>query len=269
MPSAAVADGAYDRTCPASVWGCAGAFRVPARKIPHPTARCSPVHARARQEREIGVGTVAALAVDARVRSTRWEVLPMFASRLLMFAAALTLALPASATGTRQGMTAQELREYRAVSRFLRAVDDYVLTHRIVSPVPPELMCLPDGAVAVVNDLAAIPIDARPAPREGDIFALDVADTFRDRIARAVRQHEINVWDLVDDMNEDEMVAPPVRVNEQLPWGVGGRSIQWLASALPVLPEQIEYKLIGRDLVLFDTRDGIVVDVLRVALPMY
>jgi hypothetical protein len=166
-------------------------------------------------------------------------------------------------------MTPQELREYRVVSRFSRAVDDYVLMHRIVSPVPPEMMCLPDGAVAVVNDLAATPIDARPAPREGDIFALDVADLFRDRVARALRQHEINVWDLVADMNEDEMVAPPVRVNERLPWGVGDRSIQWLLSALPTLPEQLEYRLVGRDLVLFDAHDDIVVDVLRVALPMY
>ena len=192
----------------------------------------------------------------------------MFASRLLLIAAALAL-VPASATATRQGMTPQELREYRVVSRFLRAVDDYVLTHRIVSPVPPEVMCLPDGAVAVVNDLAAIPLDARPAPREGDIFALEVADAFRDRIAKAVRQHEINVWDLVADMNEDEMVAPAVGVNERLPVGVGDRSVQWLVSALPTLPEQLEYKLVGRDLVIFDAHDDIVVDVLRVALPMY
>jgi hypothetical protein len=193
----------------------------------------------------------------------------MFASRLLSFAAALALAVPASATTTRQGMTPQELREYRVVSRFLRAVDDYVLTHRIVSPVPPEMMCLPDGAVAVVNDLAAIPIDARPAPREGNIFALDVADLFRDRIARAMRQHEINVWDLVAEMNEDDMVAPPVAVNGPLPWGVGDRTIQWLVSALPALPEQLEYRLVGRDVAIFDTHDNIVVDVLRVALPMY
>ena len=193
----------------------------------------------------------------------------MFASRLLPFAAALALVVPASATTTRQGMTPQELRDYRAVSHFLRAVDTYELTHRIVAPVAPEIMCLPDGEIAAINDLAAIPIDARPAPREGDIFALDVADVFRDRIAKAVRQHEINVWDLVADMNEDDMVAPPVRVNEPLPWGVGDRSIQWLVSALPVLPEQLEYKLVARDLVLFDARDHVVVDVLRVALPMF
>jgi hypothetical protein len=193
----------------------------------------------------------------------------MFASRLLPFAAVLALAAPAFATIPREAMTPQELREYRAVSHFMRAVDQYELTHRISAPIRPELMCLPDGDVAAINELAATPLDARPAPREGDIFALDVADLFRDRIARAVRQHEINVWDLVSDMNEDEMVAPPVAVNAALPSGVGDRAIPWLVSALPVLPEDIEYRLVGRDLVLFDARDHIVVDVLRVALPMY
>ena len=193
----------------------------------------------------------------------------MSASRLLPFAAALALAAPAFATVPRQAMTPQELREYRAVSHFMRAVDHYVLTHRISAPIAPELMCLPDGDVAAINELAAIALDARPVPREGDIFAFEVADVFRDRIARAVRQHEINVWDLVAEMNEDEMVAPPVAVNEPLPWGVGDRSIQWLVTALPVLPEQMEYRLVGRDLVLFDARDHIAVDVLRVALPMF
>jgi hypothetical protein len=193
----------------------------------------------------------------------------MSASRLLPFAAVLALAAPAFATNPRQAMTPQELREYRAVSHFMRAVDQYVLMHRITAPVAPELMCLPDGDVAAIKELAETPLNARSVPREGDVFALDVAEIFRDRIARAVRQHEINVWDLVSDMNEDEMVAPPVAVNAALPSGVGDRAIPWLASALPVLPEDIEYRLVGRDLVLFDARDHIVVDVLRVALPMY
>jgi hypothetical protein len=193
----------------------------------------------------------------------------MFASRLLPFAAALALTAPAFATIPQQTMSPQELREYRAVSHFLRAVDNYVLMHRISAPIAPDVMCLPDGTVAAINELAATPLDARPAPRENDIFAPDVADVFRDRIARAVRQHEINVWDLVSDMNEDEMIAPPVAVNDPMPWGVGDRPISWLVAALPALPEDMEYRLVGRDLVLFDARDHIVIDVLRVALPMF
>jgi hypothetical protein len=192
----------------------------------------------------------------------------MCAPRLLSIAA-LAIAVPALAATPRQVMTSQEVREYRAVSQFMRAVDQYVLTHRIVEPLPHDAMCLPETTVSSVNELAATPLAVRGVPREGDIFALDVADLFRDRIANAIRHHGINGWDLVSEMNEDEMVAPPAVVGEALPWGVGDRTITWLSSALPMLPDGIEYRLAGRDLVLFDLKDNIVVDALRVAVPMY
>lgn len=192
----------------------------------------------------------------------------MFAPRLLSIAA-LAIAMPALAATPRQAMTPQELREYRAVSQFMNAVDQYVLTHRILAPLPHDAMCLPESTVSSVNDLAAVPLADRAVPREGDIFALNVADLFRDRIANAIRHHGINGWDLVSEMNEDEMVSPPVVVGEALPWGVGDRTITWLSSALPMLPEGVEYRLAGRDLVLFDLKGNIVIDALRVAVPMY
>jgi hypothetical protein len=112
-------------------------------------------------------------------------------------------------------------------------------------------------------------VEARPRPQEGDIFALDVADVFRDRIGAALRHQGINVWDLVAEMNEEELVAPPVTVAGPLPWGVGDRTIGFLTAGLPVLPEGLEYRLVARDLVLFDERENVVVDVLRAALPVY
>ncbi|HKE86151.1 MAG TPA: hypothetical protein VKB50_20465, partial [Vicinamibacterales bacterium] len=99
--------------------------------------------------------------------------------RLLTFAAVLALGAPAFATIPPRAVAAQELREYKAVSTFARAVDQYVLMRRITEPLPPETMCLPDGTIAKINDLAAVPFDARPVPREGDVFSPDVADVFR------------------------------------------------------------------------------------------
>ncbi|HEY1304604.1 MAG TPA: hypothetical protein VGF24_13675 [Vicinamibacterales bacterium] len=189
--------------------------------------------------------------------------------RLLTFAAVLALAAPAFATIPPRAVGAQELREYKAVSTFAKAVDQYVLMRRITEPLPPDMMCLPDGTIAKVNDLAVTPFDARPVPREGDVFSPDVADVFRERIVRAIRQFEVNVWDLVSDMNEEESVAPPVVVGEPLPRGVGEGPVRWLTAVLPVLPEGLEYRLAGRDLVLFDTQAKTVVDVLRVAVPVY
>ena len=189
--------------------------------------------------------------------------------RLLTFAAVLALAAPAFATIPPRAVAAQELREYKAVSTFAKAVDQYVLMRRITEPLPPETMCLPDGTIAKVNDLAATPFDARPVPREGDVFSPDVADVFRDRIVRAIRQFEVNVWDLVSDMNEEESVAPPAVVGEPLPWGAGDGVVRWLNAVLPQLPEGLEYRLVGRDLLLFDTQAKVVVDVLRVAAPVF
>jgi len=189
--------------------------------------------------------------------------------RLLTFAAVLALAAPAFATIPPRAVAAQELREYKAVSTFAKAVDQYVLMRRITEPLPPETMCLPDGTIAKVNDLAATPFDARPVPHEGDMFSPDVADVFRDRIVRAIRQFEVNVWDLVSDMNEEESVAPPAVVGEPLPWGAGDGVVRWLNAVLPQLPEGLEYRLVGRDLLLFDTQAKVVVDVLRVAAPVF
>jgi hypothetical protein len=192
----------------------------------------------------------------------------MFGPRIISFVAAVAVAAPAFAITPRRQLTPRELRDYRAVSYFLKAVDSYVLSHRVVEPVPPDVMCLPDGTVAAIDALAANPI-APPRPREGDIFASDVADAFRDRIAGAIRHYGINVWDLVSDMNEEEVTAPRAEVGEPMPSGVGDDSIAWLTAALPVLPETLEFRLVGRDLVLFDVTDNVVVDTLRVAVPLY
>jgi hypothetical protein len=189
----------------------------------------------------------------------------MFASRILRIAVVLVFAAPAL-SAAQQTDAADRLREYKAVSRFLNAVSEYVVIHRIVEPLAPDLLCLPEETYAAVNALAAIPLDARPAPRAGDIFLTDVADLFRRRIAGMLRTNEDNVG--YPAMNEQQLVVSSVVVNEPLPWGAGNVMLAWLTATLPVLPEDLEYRFVGRDLVLLDLRANIVVDVLRGALPL-
>jgi hypothetical protein len=57
-------------------------------------------------------------------------------------------------------------------------------------------------------------------------------------------------------------------VNETLPKGIG-LMMPWLAGALPVLPEELAYRLVGRDFVLIDVQSNRVVDVIRAILPLY
>ena len=164
----------------------------------------------------------------------------------------------------RRQTDADNVQEEKAVSRFLRAVDDYVIVNRLVDPFNPDTLCLPEAAYpGVVNGLTARP------PREGDIFLPGVVDVFRDRIARTLRHNEFNRADLSATMNAEELAAPSITVGKPLPWGVGGRTFEWLFAALPVLPEDVEYRLAAGDLVLVDLRADIVVDVLRGVVPVH
>jgi hypothetical protein len=189
---------------------------------------------------------------------------------VLPIAVALTsVALPLSAASYQKDGV-DSLREYKTVSRFLRAVDEYMVVHRLVGPLESDYLCLPDEAVAPVRFLAAVPVDKRPAPREGDIFLPDVAELFRHRIAWKIRHSELYPPDLVARLNAEELTAPVIAVNKPLPWNVGGPVFAWVAATvLPALPQDLEYRLVGRSLALVDLRANIVVDVLRDAVPMY
>jgi len=188
---------------------------------------------------------------------------------VLPIAVALTsVALPLLAAPSQKDVP-ERLREYKTVSRFLRAVDEYAVAHRVVGPLEPENLCVPDEAYASVRSLAAVPLDARPAPREGDIFLPDVADLFRDEIARMLHHSEYHPPDFAAQMDVEELTAPPLVVNTPIPWGVGRWTFTWLLTTLPALPEDLEYRLVGRNLVLVDVRANIVVDVLRGAVPLH
>jgi hypothetical protein len=185
---------------------CASPWKIPRRICGNGTKRI----------RMMGCGLARLVPRPVQCVTARFnalEVNPMFASRLLFCVAALALAAPSFASTTRPVMTPTEMREHRAVSNFLNAVDHYVVVHhRVTRAIEPGMMCLPDHTIAEINELADTSLDARPMPQEGDIFAPDVAEIFRDRIGAALRHQGINVWDLVAEMNEDELVAPPVIV---------------------------------------------------------
>ena len=179
------------------------------------------------------------------------------------------LALPTSTVALPMGSVASDA-EYTIMSRFLRAIDAYVVHHhRMFEPLAEGIMCLPEDTLAAVNALAEIPRDARPAPREGEIFTADVADLFRRRLVETFYRDEYSGATRLTAMDAEALTAPGVRVNEPLPWGIGNILIPAVDIALPSLPEELEYRLVGNDLVLIDVVSNIVVDVIRTALPLY
>jgi hypothetical protein len=76
------------------------------------------------------------------------------------------------------------------------------------------------------------------------------------------------VAELEDEQGEQIPNGAVVQVNEAFPWNAG--AVMWPSMLwnLPELPPELEYHFVRRDLVLVDALGGIVVDVLRDALPV-
>jgi len=107
---------------------------------------------------------------------------------------------------------------------------------------------------------------ARPRPREGNVFA-PVADTLRRDLRLALREQGLEPRALIAEMLDDteEGARPPV-LNEPFSWALGSAMLPSLMAALPELPDELEYRLVGPHLVLIDIDANLVVDILRDAL---
>jgi hypothetical protein len=173
----------------------------------------------------------------------------MSTSRLLRVSILTLLLVPGSARGSQWAPTDSE---YVVVSRFLTAVDAYVVEHhRLFEPLPEGIMCLPEDTIARLNVLAEVPREARKPPREGEIFTPDVANVFRRFLATRAFGDEDSLADPSTEMEKRDLIAP-IRVNEPPPWEIDNVVQLPLLRDLPVLPEELEYQLVGRDLVLVD-----------------
>jgi hypothetical protein len=68
---------------------------------------------------------------------------------------------------------------------------------------------------------------------------------------------------------DDEGGWPPLTVNGAFPWLAGNAMWPFMIETLPALPAELEYRFVGRDLVLLDVRAELVVDILPAALPVW
>ena len=110
--------------------------------------------------------------------------------------------------------------------------------------------------------------EARPTASAGDVFTPAVARYFRTRIDAIVRETNLDVATVFEPPDDGEIAVNVVpRVAEAVPWNTG--PVMWLSmlAALPELPPGLEYRFLGRHLIVIDVLAGLVVDVLYDALP--
>jgi hypothetical protein len=99
----------------------------------------------------------------------------------------------------------------------------------------------------------------------GDLIPADLADTIRDRIHRAFDPTEVDV--MLMNLYPDGLPTDPVRLHAHYDQQNATPPPVSVLAALPPVPGVLGYRLIGRDLVLWDEEAEIVLDAIAGALP--
>jgi hypothetical protein len=154
-----------------------------------------------------------------------------------------------------------------ALHAFKTAVNRYVEIRRLHEPMRVDAMTADRESLARWRGTLAAGIrDARVPAVEGDVFGRGVSALIRLRFIQARPGHASDVVFTESLVDDPSRIAQPIGINEALPWGAAVRLPSYLEKTLPALPDDLEYRLIGRDLLLWDTRADLIVDILRDAL---
>jgi len=160
--------------------------------------------------------------------------------------------------------------QQRAVTDFTTAVNRYAELHRFLEiPVMASALAAdPEQTARARKALRAAIREARAAARPGDLFTPDVSSYLRNRIELAMLHTEDAIPGLFGEWAETGWPGAAPAVNDVLPWGIGEPALPEVVEALPELPDELEYRFVGSDLVLLDVEAKLVVDVLKRALPL-
>ena len=168
------------------------------------------------------------------------------------------------------GWVGAQERDDDPIRQFESRVAAYVALHRSVERFVPTPRVFTDSAEAenVRGAMMQAMQAMRAAANEGDVFVAEAAPELRRRIANGLLTAKVDPRDLLEEMQDTTLpgARPPV-VNETFSWALGHLMPPQVLMALPTLPDEVEYRLVDRDLVLIDLHANLVVDVLREALP--
>lgn len=166
-----------------------------------------------------------------------------------------------------RGQSAPIIDELVATQSFQRGVDEYVTVHRMLEDSLPPLR--PTWNVAEVREtrqaLAARIQIARANAKQGDIITLAVGRMFKRRIATCLSPEAWMSILAELEQNYEGTPVPAVTLRANMPWPEDvhyGFVPPQLLLALPPLPPELQYRIVGRSLVLWDDHADLIVDFL-------
>jgi hypothetical protein len=184
-------------------------------------------------------------------------------SSWLVAAVLMLLTIAGGATGVAQSSN-------QTITAFENATKDYALMHRRLER---QIGSIEFGTPVaeinrIIHELAAAVRAERTSARQGDIFTPALAQVLRARINEALLEHQSTAEAVRGASRVDGVDYEQVRlkVNDTFPWILSTAMFPCVIEALPPLPPELQYRIVGGDLVLIDVHASLVVDILPQAL---
>jgi hypothetical protein len=176
------------------------------------------------------------------------------------------LVLLGAAMGLAQAPPAPGSNDAKIVSDFEQRAKQYLdWREKTVGKTPPPANS-PEKIVAARHDLANKVRVARAGAKQGEIFTPEIADYFHREIAATLNGPHGK--QILSSLRHSEPTEMELQINQSYPEKVPLQSTPpTLLLNLPELPKGLEYRILGRELVLRDSDANIIVDYLPNALP--
>jgi hypothetical protein len=179
-----------------------------------------------------------------------------------------------AAAGVLAGQDAAQIKEQAddtaALKKFSVSVDGYLTLRKSIEKKLPALKNkeeLPEMIAAHQQALARKIREGRPKAKVGDIFTREVREAFR-HLIRSVFQDPKTAVVNASVQQKKTVQEVSLQVNGVYPDAVAETTFpSALLQKLPQLPEELAYRVVGRDLVLVDSKANLVVDLFHEALP--
>ena len=176
---------------------------------------------------------------------------------------------PPPATDARQDRMVQE-----EIEEFLEEVEDYLEDRTKARAELPKLkdQAEPEDVTAYAKQLADNIRERRKGAKQGDVFTPKLVRAFRRIFARELSRtghdRKIVLTEGNPTGDEERMAPPKVVVNGQyIPAAPLSTVPPTLLLALPTLPDEVEYRFVGRALILRDTVANLIIDFIPNAVP--
>ncbi len=176
--------------------------------------------------------------------------------------------LSAASSLSRQDSTVVLTKEQRAVAAFIERVKEYVRRREALEEKLPKLSkeSKPEDIEAHKTTFQDVVRADRAGAKQGDVLDAAIAAHIRATIKREFRGKARA--ELRQSVLEAETKGVPLRVNYPYPESKELAEMPpTLLLKLPQLPKQLRFRFVGRNMLLVDRENGLIVDYMLKAIP--